>query len=66
MKDKRSQSDKKSSEKKHDRSSGQSPRDNNESSEKQDKGNHEEGHSVTERFKVTITKMNTEDEDDGM
>ena len=66
MKDKRSQSDKKSGEKKHNRSGEQSPRGKEESSGQQDNGNAEEGHGVTERFEVTITKMNTEDEDDGM
>ena len=65
MKDKRSRGDKKSREKKQNESEEQSPRSKHEFTEQHDKADHEEDGNVTERFEVTITKMNVEDGDDG-
>jgi hypothetical protein len=65
MKDKRSRGDKKSREKRQNESQEQSPRSEHESTEQHDKADHEEDGNVTERFEVTITKMNVEDGDDG-
>ena len=66
MKDKRSQGEKKGKEKKPRGSAEHSPRNKREVSGDQHDKVENERHEMTERFEVTITKMNTEDEGESM